>query len=157
MAQYNHSKAVDPAKLWQELLLEPLLEGVLTSLDYDGSVVTVHTSIDLNFDQETAVETIVTNHDSSDPYGPLRTKILKAMEFGKFMIAEFGAENVILGYTPQQMNQLAAEYQGVIMLLSTGSVKLARDVIAMTPATELVPQWRKDKYVQKINLFLETL
>lgn len=83
-----------------------------------------------------------------------RTAIVKGMEFGRELIADVGAENLLLNLTISQTMAMAQKYAGVISLLMTGSIKSALTVIEMMPPDEVVTAERIRKYSNKIRTYL---
>lgn len=83
------------------------------------------------------------------------TKIANAMAFGSQLMIEFATRNILAGLTDNQIGALAAQLKDIQLLLSSGSLKLARtQIMALTPS-ESLPQAVIDEYAEKLRVYLE--
>lgn len=64
----------------------------------------------------------------------VKNKIINAMNFGRDLIAEYGAQNTLSGYTIDQIRQIVIATAGVQAAISTGSLYVALDEL-----TKVVP------------------
>lgn len=99
-------------------------------------------------------------HDSSGDiiWEATRGKVKEAMKFGNDLLIDFAAENVIAGYNTAELTSLITNLGGVLVMLQTGSLIMARNALsAMDPIPTVLEQNRIDNYVSRIDHFLATL
>ena len=156
-------KPVDGEKIKKAILessVSTLFKGMTYDDGGDGELI-IYTTEEPTASQMQVFDQIVEDHDGTtpDPTLDYKKKVLQVMEQGMELIAEFGAENVVMGLSAEQMGGLVQAYAPVIGLLQTGSGYLARDTFAMIPANEAIgmPQDRKDRYINKMNAMLAAL
>lgn len=89
-----------------------------------------------------------------DVLAAAKASILAAMDFGRELIAEFGALNVANGLNPSQVAGVAAKLSSVQALLMSGSLKTAKLSISAITPDSYVTQAVKDDFTQRINDYL---
>jgi len=80
--------------------------------------------------------------------------ICRAMDFGHKLIVEYGAKNVLRGYTIAQVRTVATKLNEVQSLLLSGSLYCAKQAITEMEVDSLVTQEDKDEFLSKINEYL---
>ena len=90
-----------------------------------------------------------------DPVVRVSAAIEDAMRFGRGIIAQFGAENVIRGMSPSQIAQISGMLLQLTLLLQTGSLHTALAAMqGLKPDGVLLTAALKKKYVNKIQTYL---
>lgn len=159
MAVYNFEKNIDSGKLTREITSAGLS---LSYINTSGVNVEIHTTADLETEQLAELTAIVEVHDPVDNLVSMTRRVLECKAFGESVMAEFAAENVLpvesggLGLSSQEMVDLASKFANVQLLISSGSLKLARAAFAAATLTTGFDQARKDKYLAIIDAFLAT-
>lgn len=162
MTEYFYNKIpseFDHPKLNKDIL-NSSMAAKYVKFSFDGSVVSIEMSSDLTVPEKTELDGIIAANDGTPDLQLLvKKKVLKVMEGGQELIAEFGSENVAMGLSGAQMGALATKYSGVISLLMTGSGNLARATFDAIPADPEngMDQARKDKYLAMIDSMLGSL
>lgn len=82
---------------------------------------------------------------------------LRAMEFGRNLMAEFGSGNASAGRPPEQVRAISSRLDELQSLLLSGSLKAALQVIDEIVADELIPEAAKAYFKARIEGFLATL
>lgn len=83
-----------------------------------------------------------------------KNAVLRAMSFGQNLMAEYGAKNILRGYTTAQVRQIATDLAGIQALLLSGSLYSAlEDIAAFTP-TALILQSDIDEFTAKLQTYL---
>lgn len=80
--------------------------------------------------------------------------VLDAMDFGKLIIAEFGARNVLAGATPEQMLLCAQKLQAVQALLLAGAVTPALYLMELIEPDALISEEIKQEFIAKLKSYL---
>ena len=76
------------------------------------------------------------------------------MGIGQELMAEFAAENKLLGFTDAQMLELSVALGDVQRLLGSGSLSLSKTAWdSITPITTILEQARIDKYSNVCQYF----
>lgn len=83
----------------------------------------------------------------------IKQSILKAMQFGQELIAEFGVQNVLTNKTTAEVAHLAAILAPAQALLLSGALHTAKEWIQSSAADEL-PQDTRDYFVSRIDSYL---
>lgn len=82
-------------------------------------------------------------------------KILNRINFGQQLMANFGAQNILAGYTTSQIQQIAGQLQTVQALMQSGSLETTKAVmLAITPST-LITQTTINNFAQQIQDYLD--
>ena len=90
-----------------------------------------------------------------DPVINVADAIQRAMVFGRQIIADFGAENVIRNLSVQQVGQVAQMLAPLVILLQTGSLYTALAVMSsIVPDGVLLTGTLRLKYMNKIQAYL---
>ena len=83
-----------------------------------------------------------------------KNKVLEDMNFGRELIAEFGAQSAVNALTSEQIINISQRLAGVQALLMTGSLNTVLDVLPTIVTDELLPQEVLDYFAQKIRDYL---
>jgi hypothetical protein len=89
-----------------------------------------------------------------DPVKRVAASITAAMGFGRRLIAEFGASNVIAGLTPAQISSVAARAVNVQLLLMSGSLYTAIAAMNAIQTDAILTPALLKKYRNKIEDYL---
>lgn len=100
------------------------------------------------------LEQIYQVHTVSDPQAVVQNRIQAAMEFGKSIIIEFGATNVLSNKTTSEIAAITDRLSKVQLLLLSGSLYTAIDEITDAPVDEVLTQQTKDYFLNKIKKYL---
>lgn len=93
-----------------------------------------------------------------DPITSIKNAIARSKVFGDDLIAEFGAENIALGYDTATIATISSELFEVQLALQSGSIYVARQKIDEYPTNGTwLTQTRKDAYLAKIDAYIATL
>ena len=84
----------------------------------------------------------------------VKQSIMKAMQFGQELIAEFGAQNVLSGKTTSEIAALATALAPLQALLLSGSLHTAKEWI-QSPAADSVNQATKEHFLERISSYLQ--
>lgn len=87
----------------------------------------------------------------------LVSKIIKCMTFGKQIVAEFGADNLMAGKTSSQVLAIAAKLSNVQLLLLSGSLGSTLSVLSSITPDANIEQATIDTFKNKIITFLGSL
>jgi hypothetical protein len=82
------------------------------------------------------------------------TRIKAAMDFGRNLMAEYGAQNVVSGKTTAQVTQIATKLSTLQALLLSGSLYAALDEIDLITSDALVTDQVKAEFKAKIRKYL---
>lgn len=151
--KYDYTKTINSEKLKLEILAAGL------SVDYINTVgpdVQIFMTTELSTLEKDTLDSIVIAHEAISIKDIIKKKVLKSIELGQEVIAEFAAENKLMGLTDQEMLQTSDLLKDVQRLLGSGSLALAKDAIMLlTPVDIILDQTRINKYAdliqQKIN------
>lgn len=152
--RYDYNKAVNSEKLQAEIAAAGLPVSHINTV---GNDVSVYTSVDLDIGQQDMLNSIVQSHVAVSLQDIIKKKVLKSIEYGLDIMAEFASENKIMGLTDAQMLETSIALQDVQRLLGSGSLGLAKELIMqIQPIPVVLEQARIDKYTnliqQKIDL-----
>jgi hypothetical protein len=150
---YEYIKTVEPSKLQGELIDQALpVIGIST----EGTAVKIETSSMLSDIDKTKMDAYVYAHNPVDMTVYVAEKIINAMQFGRKIMAEYGASNVLAGLTVDQVKSVMQTLSGVQAAILTGSLYVALDEIAaITPDGTLITQAKLDKFKHKIQDYLQ--
>ncbi len=158
MTRYSYTKVVNTDKLDSELKVTNLPYAYLEVNGTDQ--LRVWMNQDLSVEQESALTMLIQGHDSSEgPVDPVKTianKIFAAMNFGRGVIAEYGARNILAGFTVEQIQEILNRTIHVAAALNTGSLyvaidelnKVQTDDLLITPATVKYYRNKIEDYLQ---------
>ena len=154
---YSYVKTNNPEKLIKEINASSI-SSLILKITIQGTYVDVETTSDLDQGQQSSLLAVVQNHNPDIPDVELivKKKIYQCMDFGRDIIAEFGAQNVATGMSDAQMTQLAEEFSSIQNLLLSGSLGLAKLQIEANTSV-LVSSERKAYFANKIGTFLAGL
>lgn len=154
---YSYIKANNPDKLIKELGASSLALSI-KKIIVQGAAIEVETITDLSTDEQNTLLQLIQAHNPEMPDIELivKYKIYRCMDFGKEIMAEFGAQNVALGMSDAQMKQISVEFGSVQGLLLSGSLRLAKQEIDAIQ-TSLVTESRRAYFSNKIANFLAGL
>lgn len=154
---YSYVKTNNPEKLIKEINASAM-SSLILKITIQGTYVDVETTSDLDQGQQSSLLAVIQNHNPDIPDVELivKKKIYQCMDFGRDIIAEFGAQNVAMGMSDAQMTQLAEEFSSIQNLLLSGSLRLAKLQIEANTSV-LVSSERKAYFASKIGTFLAGL
>lgn len=154
---YSYVKTNNPEKLIKEINASSI-SSLILKITIQGTYVDVETTSDLDQGQQSSLLAVVQNHNPDIPDVELivKKKIYQCMDFGRDIIAEFGAQNVATGMSDAQMTQLAEEFSSIQNLLLSGSLRLAK-LQTEANTSVLVSSERKAYFANKIGTFLAGL
>lgn len=90
----------------------------------------------------------------ADPLASAKAAMTRARAFGADLIDEYGAKNIIRGYTTAQVRQAASQLTELQILLLSGSLYSALAFIEALTPSEVVSQGDIDEFKNKIKLYL---
>ena len=119
----------------------------------DGEI-TIVVSEELTSGELLDVESKINNHSPVDMEAYVQGKILAAMDFGKDIMSQYGARNVLSGKTVAEVRTISDKLNNLQTLLLSGSLHVALDEIANTVPDALVTQADLDEFTLKIQDYL---
>lgn len=151
---YNYTKSIKSDLLQKEIIAAGLTDVVY--IETVGNDVKIFFNNLLNEDQEILLSNIVSAHSSVPPMIEyIKNRILAAMEFGKNIMAEYGASNVIRGLTIEQVQDVMVRTERLQKALITGSLYVAIDEInAIETDEEIITPDRVTEFRNKIETYL---
>lgn len=126
MIRYSYIKVVNTDKLEAEIKLTNLPYCYLETVGADR--VYIWMSEELSNGQELILTNLINDHSIEiviQPAELVKQKILAAMSFGRGLIAEYGASNVLSGYSIEQIRDIMNRTYKVQNALNTGSLYVA--------------------------------
>lgn len=119
-------------------------------------LVRIDSSIDTTgmtlWDEPTAI-----NNGFFDPVTYIKDQIRKSKAFGEDLIARVGAENVAMGLSREVIGQMSTDMFQIQLAVQSGSLILARDLLAAFTPTAYMSVERRDALVAEIDAFLAEL
>lgn len=150
---YNFNKQVNSDKLTKEILVEELPLLFINTL---GDTVSVVMEEELTNEEIDVLSDIIINHTTTDLEVIIKNKILAAMDFGRNLMAQYGAQNVLAGYNVTQIQTIMEATEKVQAALNTGSLYVALNEIEnIEPDGVLITQATLDNFRHKIQDYLE--
>ena len=118
--------------------MEAVVPAKFTGMTYKGSTITLYFSEELTAGEVSAVEAAdVAFVDIDQPLYVLNTILFPARSFGVSLIAEFTAENILLGITQAGLtNHVRKTSHEIVNALETGSLYDAMYEIRQVPAED---------------------
>jgi len=106
-----------------------------------------------------AITALVNAHTSLTAFESVQNVIENAMSFGRQLMKEYAASNVIAGYNTAQVKAISNHLENVQRYIDSGSLYVALDEInSLSPLTvdsvELISQAKLDEFSQKIMDYL---
>ena len=103
----------------------------------------------------TDLDALIANHTTTDINTIVVKKILAAMDFGRNLIAEYGASNVLAGLTISQIQSIMTATAAVQSALSTGSLYVAiSEINNIVPDGTIITTEKLTEVRNKIEDFL---
>jgi len=155
MMIYEYSKDINSDKLNREV--KAILGNIITGVRTNGIQVFIDVSRELDLVEWDVLSGLVTAHSPFDVNAHVSNKIIKAMDFGKSLMVEFGTRNVIAGLTTPQIQALIHKVMPLISALNTGSLNVAIEEIDTIEPDEILTAETIAVYRAKIVAFLATL
>lgn len=154
MTQYDYTKTANHDKLCREI--EASASNFPCShVDLFGDALSIFMTRDLTDDEMAALDTLVANHTTTDSATYIKNKILEAMDFGRNMMAAYGAQNVLAGRSVADIQTIMSSTSKVQAALLTGSLYVALTEIAnITPDGTLITQGTLDSFRHQIQDYL---
>lgn len=152
--EYSFVKQVNTEILNNEIAAAGLgSEWVSTSLT--GSLLKIEFRKTLNKKQFDVLHSLILNHKmQSQEEIETKDKVLSAIAFGQSIIVEVATDNIMLKLTPTQIIAILTKYAGIKAMLESGSLKTALAAMQTLKPDDNMPQWRIDKYVNKVKAYL---
>lgn len=151
---YQYTRAVDSDALKKDILAAGL---PLTNIEINGgNAVSVTMSSELTTEQETELDTLVEAAAlAGNPAAVVKDVILAAMDFGRNLMAEYGASNILAGLTMEQIKDVMDRTSKVQAALVTGSLYVALDELALVETDEtIITEERRTVFRNKIQAYL---
>ena len=123
--KYSYSGNINTAKLFTELSEFPII-----TVTTEDQTVFVHMERELSLEEKESMDTIVQNHNPID-INFIKRRVESAMQFGRDLMAEYGASNVILGLTNEQIKHVISITKDLQLALNAGSLYVALDEIEL--------------------------
>lgn len=125
------------------------------NIDISGVVLTIACSRDLTKREEDILYKTITSYNPTSPLEKkIQSRISSAMDFGKQIMVEFAAQNVMRGITIDQVNKITNKFAHIQLLLLNGSLYSALQEIQNLKPDDWVRQQDIDTFVKKIKTFL---
>lgn len=104
----------------------------------------------------TALDALITAHDSTTnaPTRSVEKAVSKAMGFGKNLMIEYAAENVLAGKTTAEVKTISDKLIDLQRLLDSGSLYVALEEMDNVVPDTLVTQATIDDFKAKIQAYL---
>ena len=154
MAQFTFVKNSNKSILEKEIGVTEL-KTVISDITIQGNVLVISTNRNLNKKEEEKLYNVIALHNPpSNTEKAVQQKVTAAMQFGQQFMIEFATENIILGFTTDQILRMLIKYGHIQAMMLSGSLYTALDAIQSIPPDDLISQVRKEKYVKKIKAFL---
>lgn len=151
---YSYIKFVAPDVLSIQFKVAGI-GAVIRSIDATKSMVTIQVTRPLTEDEQKILYTVVANHvNPTISLDVAKARVSAAMDFGKQLIIEFSATNVVKGITVAQVKQLSGQFAGIQLLLMNGSLYSALDAIQGITPNSLITQDEINYFANKIMDFL---
>src|SRR5690606_10791166 len=109
--------------------------------------------------QESILTSVVQNHTASMTVSPaelIKQKIIAAMAFGRELIAEYGATNVLAGYSIEEIQEIMDKTARVQVALNTGSLYVAlAELDAVEIDGSIITEEKMEIFRHKIQDYLQ--
>ena len=92
-----------------------------------------------------------------DPTNYIQKKIKISKDYGENLISRIGAENVAAGMSDADIQTMSETMHPIQAAVQSGSMKLARNLLAVYVPTAYMPQARIDSLVAEVDAFLAEL
>lgn len=126
----------------------------LASIDTEGENVLIHFTRELTSEETTDLNDIVTNHALIVPQEVVTGHVVSAMEFGRQIMIEFAAMNVLSDKSTTIIMMQMEACKHIMFLLLVGSLYTALEAINALPDNEVTPPELKSYFRHKIQGFL---
>lgn len=123
MTRYTYTKAINADKLAKEIKALDLPYSYIET--NGGTQVCIFMTQDLDSAQEAQLTACVIQHDPFDLRAAVLAKIVAARTFGSQLINNFAADNVLAGYTVDQIQDIITRTAKAQDALRTGSLYVA--------------------------------
>jgi len=159
MAEVKYTKNVHAPSLRNEILAinDTSLGGkFMDKMSIAGDEVCIPLSEDLIASEELALNNVVAAHSMQNALirKGVEDAIDKAMEFGKKLIIEYGAQNVMEGKTTADVQAIAVKFSDLQNLLISGSLYAARAEMDNIVSDALITQSTIDDFKSKLDAYL---
>jgi hypothetical protein len=156
MFKYTFNKKVNVERLLKEIAGSALTIAI-DHIDTLGETVALYTLTELDENQQQVLENVVAAHIETTQADVIIDKIMRVQDFGRRMMAEYGAFNVLSGMNTAQVLQVASKLQTLQLLLMSGSLYAALTELDAIETDALITQQVKDAFKQKLLDFAATL
>lgn len=151
---YTFIKYAELSALTQDLKYAKIYD-LLESIQIIGNVIKVTAKRVLNFEENQKLHTVILNHYSPSPTEQfVKQKVMSAMQFGQQLLIEIATENIMLGFTTNQVATMIAKYGHIMGMLQSGSLYTAITALEAIVPDNMITQLRKEKYIKKIKEYL---
>lgn len=139
MISYSYTKTIIPDKLQDEIIVEL---SDIHHIDTVGDEVEIYFNEELSLEQKDTLDAIVAAHSISPNINiVVKNRILAAMEFGKNIMAEYGASNILVGKSLEQIQDIMTRTAKLQAALATGSLYVAiSELDALEPDGEIITE-----------------
>jgi hypothetical protein len=132
---YTFEKAVHATRLKDQLAAEGIAVDCINTM---GAYCEVYTPSALSPEDIQILEALVQSHNPVNMNEIVAKKILGAMQFGKEFMADYGASNVLAGFTIEQIKYVMTVTADLQAALLTGSLYVALDELAAIETDEVI-------------------
>lgn len=154
MTQFTYIKYVNLDQLKKEFI-SLNISNFIEKIEVQGNIVKINTTRSLSESEKNVLYKAITSHTViSNMEKAVQQKVTAAMQFGQQFMIEFATENIMLGFTTEQILRMLLKYGHIQSMMLSGSLYTALEAIEKIPADDLISQSRKDKYIKKIKGFL---
>lgn len=157
MVRYSYTKVVNTDKLEAEIKITGLPYCYLETVGVDKLYVWMNE--ELSSTQESILTSVVQNHTTSMTVSPaelIKQKIIAAMAFGRELIAEYGATNVLAGYSIEEIQEIMDKTARVQVALNTGSLYVAlAELDAVEIDGSIITEEKMEIFRHKIQDYLQ--
>ena len=152
--QYQYVKYTNVPQFTSELSGTPVAP-LATSITFSNGLLTVQTSRTLTpTEQNILYQKVIAHVPPPIALPTVEARISAAMDFGKSLIIEFSARNVLNGITTDQVRELSTDLALLQQLLQSGSLYTALDEIESLTPKGILTQDDINYFRDKIKTFL---
>lgn len=157
MSQYNYTLVGDIDRLTLRLKNSVFVDR-FTRIDLVSETeMGIFMSVDLDVSDQSALTAIYNEHVYQTTVDAVTSAVIRAMEFGRSIVIDYGVKNILRGYTAAQVMEASVALSGVRGLLMSGALHSAKTAIAALPEEGIVTSDDKAEFTAKIDAYLETV
>lgn len=156
MFKYEYEKSNANVSKINESIKTYSFGGYINHINYEDNILSIFFVQELTAEEIDMLDSLVINHTSTPTYeSTIKKRILFAMRIGSEIMADFGAENKNMvansEMTTEDMANLATNLASIQMLISSGSLEMARAAIASLNDMPGLDSTRRQKHLDKID------